>query len=252
MINKAKILYFDIETSPNLSYTWGKYEQDVIAFEQEWYMLSFAFKWGDGKTQAYSLPDFKTYKKDRTNDVELVTKLWELFNEADIVVAHNGDRFDIRKSNSRFLFHKLPPPQTYKTVDTLKVARKHFQLNSNRLNDISELLHIGNKVETGGFSLWLGCMSGDDSSWKKMVKYNKQDVDLLYDVYHRLKSWMTNHPNMNLYQETLYCCPICGSKHVQSRGFSMTRVGKYQRYQCQGCGGWSQGEQVIIDKPVLK
>lgn len=30
-----KILLFDIETSPNLSYTWEKYQQDVIAFEKE-------------------------------------------------------------------------------------------------------------------------------------------------------------------------------------------------------------------------
>lgn len=244
-MNKPKILFFDIETSPNLSYTWGKYEQDVIGFEREWYMLTFAYKWGDGKTQAFALPDFKLYRKDPTNDLELVRKLWELFNEADVIVGHNGDRFDIRKANSRFLFHGFLPPEPFKTIDTLKVARKYFALNSNRLDDLGNLLSVGRKVETGGFKLWLGCMNGDSSSWKTMVKYNKHDVDLLYRVYQKLQGWITNHPNVNLYGEQSDSCPVCGGKHIQKRGFGYTKLGKYQRYQCLECGAWGKDRKII-------
>ena len=31
----AKVLFFDIETAPNLSYVWGQWQQDVIDHAQE-------------------------------------------------------------------------------------------------------------------------------------------------------------------------------------------------------------------------
>lgn len=251
--HKPKVLIYDIETSPNLSYTWGKWQQDVIDFEKEWYMLCFAYKWlGEKKIRVHSLPDYATYKKDKENDFELVKELWNLFEEADIIIAHNGDKFDIKKSNAKFLEHGFRPPSNYKTVDTLKVARKHFNLNSNRLDDIGRLLKIGRKVPTTGFHLWKGCMTGDKTSWGQMVKYNKQDVNLLEQVYLELRPWMTNHPNMNLLQGTAHSCPTCGSGNCQKRGFRRTRSNTYQAYQCQDCGGWSQGEIIKSDERVIR
>lgn len=237
----TKILLFDEENSPNLSWTWGAYEQNTLGMVQEWYMLSFAYKWlGDRTIKAYSLPDFKGYKKDKTNDKELVTELWKLLDEAEIVVGHNSDRFDIRKANARFLEHGLAPPSPYKTVDTLKLARKHFMFNTNKLNDICERLGVGSKLKTGGFGLWLGCMSGDKKSWKQMVKYNKQDVELLEGVYNKLKPWSNNHPNVALLDNKTNSCPICGSDKIQRRGYSITKTNKFQRIQCQSCSGWSR------------
>lgn len=251
--HKAKILLFDIENSPNISYTWGKYEQDVIAFKQEWHMLSFAYKWlGDKSVKTSSLPDFKKYKKDKTDDIELIKVLWKLLNEADIIIGHNVDRFDIRKTNARFLANNLPPPSPYKTIDTLKVARNKFFLNSNKLGDLSKVLGLGKKVETGGFSLWLDCMVGKISAWKKMTKYNKQDVELLEKIYLKLRPWMTNVPNINVYQGTTHSCPTCGHGELQKRGYGYTKTQKYQKYQCLGCHGWSSGERIEINKVIIK
>lgn len=250
---KTKILLFDIENSPNLGYVWGKWETDVIAFKKEWYMLSFAYKWlGDKKVKSFSLPDFKSYKKDKTDDAELIKQLWKLLDEAQVVVGHNLDRFDVRKTNARFLENGFPPPSPYKTIDTLKIARNKFFLNSNKLGDISKVLKIGQKVETGGFNLWLDCMAGKMSAWKKMVKYNKMDVDLLEKVYLKLRPWMTNVPNINVYQGTTRSCPTCGYSELQKRGYGYTKTQKYQKYQCLGCHGWSSGERIDIDKVIIK
>ena len=137
--NKAKILLFDIETAPNLGYVWGKWEQDVIEFDRQWYMLCFCAKWlGDKKVMTHALPDFSLYKKDPENDKELVKKLWELFNEADIIIAHNGDEFDIKKSNARFIYHGFTPNPHYKTIDTKKIAKKYFSFNENNLQTNKE------------------------------------------------------------------------------------------------------------------
>lgn len=84
-----KIAYIDIETAPSLGYVWQMWEADVLKIEKEWYIMSFAVKWDNEKTKCYTLPDFKNYKKNPEDDSELVKKLWEVFNDADIVVGHN-------------------------------------------------------------------------------------------------------------------------------------------------------------------
>lgn len=242
---EPRILLFDIETAPNLGYVWAKYEQNVIEYESEWYMLCFAYKWlGEKTVYAKGLHDYKLYKKEPDNDRELVKDLWKLFNEADIIIAHNGNSFDIKKTNARFLVHGLKPPSPYKTIDTKLVAKRYFNFNSNKLDDLGRHLGVGRKVDTGGFDLWMGCMTGDISSWRKMIRYNKMDVSLLERVYNIVKPWIVNHPNVGLYRDTKHACPNCGGEHLQKRGLARTRVSTRQRYQCVDCGAWSQGETI--------
>ena len=244
MNKQPKILLFDVETTPNLAYVWGKYQQDVIEYAQEWGLLCFGWKWLDKKQiNSASQRDY--------SEKELVQVLWNLFNEADIVVAHNGDRFDIRRANAKFVEYGLVPPEGYLTIDTVKVARKYFGFNSNKLNDIAQLLDIGKKEPTGGFALWLGCMRDEPKAWDKMLKYCKQDVLLLEKVYLRLRPWMTNHPNHNVFTGHSHNCPVCGEGETQKRGTYVTRVGKRQRYQCTDCGAWSVGE-IIRTKVVTR
>lgn len=247
--NKPKILLFDIENAPNLGWVWGKWEQNVLDFERQQYHLCFAYKWlGEKKTKIVSQRDFSVYKKDRENDKGVILKLWELFDEADIIIAHNGDSFDIKMSNARFLAHGLSAPSSYKTIDTKKVARKYFRLNSNSLNDIGKTFNLGQKLQHTGFELWQGCMKGEKKSWKLMEEYCKQDVVLLEQVYLHMRPWMDNHPNSNLHTGGTHDCPVCASKNTQRRGFSVTRVGKYQRYQCMDCSAWSTGEVIKREK----
>lgn len=243
-VRPYRIALIDLETAPNLGYTWAKYEQNVISFVREWFLLSFAVKWygSDEKTKVYALPDFAGYDDDRNNDAALTAKLWEVLNEADLVIAHNGDRFDLRKANARFLFHGMSPPAPYRTVDTLKLVRRHFSLNSNKLGDVAKILGLGQKAETGGFGLWESCMAGDRSAWRKMTRYNAQDVDLLEKIYERLRPWHIAHPAIAAVQDG-FACPACGSALMQKRGHELIGRKRIQRYQCLGCGKWSRGKK---------
>lgn len=239
----AKVLLLDIETSPNLGWVWGKWQQDVIDFENEWHILCFSYKWLNQKrVHTVALTDFKEYKKDRENDKKVIEQLKDVLDEADVVIAHNGDNFDIPRINTRFVFHNITPPAPYKTIDTLKVAKQKFGFNSNKLDDIGRYLGLGRKLVHTGFALWKGCVNGDESSWRTMKKYNANDIVLLERVYLKLRPWMTNHPNFNVYSE-MNQCPTCQSDVVQKRGFSITATGRKQRYQCQNpaCGAWSHG-----------
>lgn len=244
-MTQLKVLLLDIESAPNLGYSWEKYETTVFDFLIERYMLCFTVKWlGDSKLYTHSLPDFKTWSKDQTNDKELLEKLREYVDQADIIVGHNCDSFDIKIMNARFIANGILPPSPYKTVDTKKEAKKRFYLNSNKLDDIGKFLGLGRKMDTGGFKLWKGCMAGNPASWKKMELYNRQDVRLLEQVYLRLRPWMKNHPNVAVAISRINC-QSCGSANVQKRGFSYSKYTKYQRIQCLDCGSWSQG-------PVIK
>ena len=253
----AKILLFDIETMPIEALVWDMYETNVIKIIKDWYMISFSYKWlGEKDTHVLALPDYKDYTKDRSNDKKLVTDLWKLFEEADIIVGHNGDKFDIKKTNARFIKHNLPPLPEPKTVDTLKVAKKHFKFTSNKLNDLGEFLGLGQKEKTGGIDLWLDCRANIPKAWKLMKKYNKQDVVLLEAVYLKLSPWFKNHPNVNLHRnlpEQRNSCPACGSRRIQRRGFELTSTTRYQRLQCQDCGKWSRERKSFKEEvPTVK
>lgn len=156
---------------------------------------------------------------------------------------HNCKQFDIKWANRAFIKYELKPPSPYKVIDTLTMARSYFKFNSNRLNDLGQFLGVGSKLETGGFDLWKRCMLGDKKAFKKMCQYNRQDVVLLEKVYLKLRPYMHNHPVIST--QNSFICPICGSSHLQSRGFIQLSGGVFRkrRYQCQECGKWCSGEQ---------
>lgn len=235
---KANTLIYDIETSYIEGASWGTYQQDLLWVSQDWHLLSFSWKWlGGRQTFVEALPDYKRYKKEPRNDIELVRKLHQLFNMADVVVAHNGDKFDQRKVQARMLAHGLEPPIPYAQVDTLKIARKHFALTSNKLDDIGEYLGVGRKLDTGGKYLWKQCVEGDPKAWARMKKYNKQDVMLLERVYLKLRPWMTNHPALHMIEGRPLSCSKCGSTKIHAgMKYRATNTNLYQYFRCQGCG----------------
>lgn len=239
-----KILIFDIETSPNIGYTWGKWEQNVVEFIEESYIMCVSYKWLDSK-KIYSIA-ISDFKKDGKR--KLVEKIHELFNEADIIIAHNGDEFDIKMSNREFARYNMKPPSPYSTIDTKKLAKGKFRFNSNKLDDLGEFLGVGRKISTGGFQLWIDCLHGDKKAWKRMICYNKQDVALLEKIYLKLRPWSKNHPFISI--EDKKNCPVCGSVNIQKRGFHYSKSFLQQKYQCIDCGKWYHGnsKQRIISK----
>ena len=142
----AKILYLDIETSPNVGYTWGKWDQNVIEFIQEWRLLGMCYMWEhEGKVKDVYPKNVTKY--DYRDDRELVARVWDLLDEADFVVAHNGDKFDLKKLNARFVAHDMGAPTPYISIDTLKMARSAFQFNANNLDALGQHLKLGKKVK---------------------------------------------------------------------------------------------------------
>lgn len=251
-MNKTKILIYDIECTAALAYVWSQWDASVIATHTDWHLLSVAYKWkGDKKIHFRAIWDDPKWKAGSTDDRQLTEHLRDLFDEADVLVAHNGDGFDQKKVNARMLFHDIAPPSPYRSVDTLKVVRRNFKNYSNSLKELARLLSLDAKMETGGFGLWLDSMAGDRKAQKKMERYNRQDVVVLEELYDRLTPWITNI-NFSMYADdlTVPACKHCASDNVNRRGFQTSNVQTYQRWRCMDCGGWSRSR--LAERPSTR
>jgi len=232
----SKIIVWDIETTPIIANTWDLYPKylshDNII--QDWTIICGAWKEID-KTTVHAV------KVDNVgDDYEVVKKLREVLASADVLVHHNGDRFDIKKLNARLIFHNLPPLPKIPTVDTLKEAKKIAAFTSNRLDYLSKFLIGEGKIHVE-YGLWLDVMKGSKKALKEMVEYNKVDVLRLEAVYLRLRPYMKSHPHHGaLNGEDRNCsCTHCGSTKVKKNGIRVTAAGlKKQELQCQNCGAY--------------
>jgi DNA polymerase elongation subunit (family B) len=227
-----KILIFDIETAPILAYVYGLWEQNVSTeyIQKDWYCFSIAGKFvGEKKVHYLDV-------RDNFEDDKAVCEFaWNLLNEADILVGHNSDKFDIKKLNTRFLFHGLPPIGKKQTIDTLKIARKYFKITSNKLDFIAKFLGVEGKRKSKKFSnqqMWMECCKGNVEAFKENKKYNIQDINVTEAVYDKLKTW-DESINIQAFAQKTVC--ICGNKQFRKDGYRYTKTGVFQRYRCTEC-----------------
>lgn len=226
-----RILFIDIETSPILAYTWGLFKQNIPidAIVEDWYIISWSAKWlGDDKM-------ISEYCYGREDEATIVESLRDLLSEADIVVAHNAKKFDIKKINAKFFEYRIMQPTYYKVVDTLQIAKGNFAMTSNKLDYITKLQGFDGKLKTD-LKLWIDCMDGDYDALQKMVKYCEQDVRELEHIYLELRAWDSSHPSYMAYtdsEETV--CNVCGSSDLIPTTQYHTGTSTFQVYQCK-CG----------------
>jgi len=249
-----KILIWDIETAPALGDVWGLWQNNVglNQLKKSGYIMSFAAKWL-GEPKIFYADCSKNGEKD---ELDMLLQLYALLEEADMVVAHNGDRFDMGWVKGRCIYYGLPPLPPVKQIDTLKVVKREFRFLSNKLEYVAKLLGCEEKLkhkEFGGHELWAECLKGNQRAWKEMKVYNKQDVVTLEQVYLRLRPWMRNHPNWGLWENAgVPTCVACGGKHIHKRGTTKTGVSVFQRTRCMDCGHWGRYAVNLIDKDDRK
>jgi predicted RNA-binding Zn-ribbon protein involved in translation (DUF1610 family) len=231
-----EILLLDIETAPMLADVWSLWNNNVSLnqLRDPGGLLSFASKWlGEDEQDIRFMSDHKNGREMMLGVVHAQLTL------ADAVVTWNGDKFDLPILNSEFIQAGLKPPAPYASIDLLKTAKKRFRFPSNKLQYVSTALGFKGKVSHEGHDLWVKCMDGDEDAWAQMEVYNRQDVQLLDDLYWKFQPWIMQHPSRAVYADA-HVCPKCGSEHLQRRGESRTLQSVFQRYQCQSCGGWSR------------
>lgn len=239
----AKVLFFDIETSPNEGRFWRpgrKVNIDYRNIKRERRVVCICWQWL-GQDRIFSL-DWG----DKQCDKDLLGKFSEVIDKADLVVAHNGTRFDIRWIKGRIAFHGLPPLKEVRCRDTLTMTKRAFDLNSYRLDYLGEYFGLGRKLKTGGYELWDSVMDGDESALRKMVKYCKQDVRLLSAVYKIVNPYVAHTFHMGVIRQgSELACKACGSMRTKWDSHRVAHKIVYRCRKCNECGHfWRTNERV--------
>ena len=160
-----KILLLDIETSPNLAHVWGLWQQNVGTNQllESSEVMCWAAKWYDERGVMFM-------SNKANSHAEMLAKIYELIDEADVVVHYNGKKFDMPTLNKEFLLQGWTPPSPYKQIDLLRVVRSNFKFPSNKLDYVAQRLNIGKKVKHEGHELWIKCMKKDQCIIYKLMK----------------------------------------------------------------------------------
>ncbi len=258
--SELKILIYDIETSPILGYFWGLFKQNIgiNMIKEDWFVMTWAAKWFGEETIYHDScwnHNFDPKNKEGC-DRAVVQSLWDMIDEADMIVAHNGNRFDIKKVTARAITLGIKPHKPVKLIDTMLIAKGAGAFTSNKLDWLAQTLCGERKVDTGGFELWANCLAGDEDAWRLMLEYNINDVTILENVYVALAPYDKRAPSFLTHVDsTVTRCisPVCGSHNVIETGATAkTNVSEFTGYVCGDCGKQMRGRKNIRSKDQQK
>ena len=242
-----KRLFYDIETSFEIGKFWRPSWKAVIKHSDvliESAIICISYKW-EGQKKTYSL------QWDEGCDKALLSEFMEVALQADEVIAHNGDNFDEKIIRTRCLYHNIPCPPRFKSLDTLKKARSHFKMDSNALEFIAKRLTGEGKTPMEYEDWNLICLPlipkhlGYDvelpesyyKALKKMVKYCEVDVKKLEEVFHYIQPYISHNTNVSVVLGgEKYECPKCGSSEAGHAKTRVTATGiKKAQMRCRNC-----------------
>ena len=231
---KPKRLFYDIETSYNIVKSWrvgynlSITPEDII---HERAIITIAYKWEEDE-------EVTVLTWNKGCDKDLVKQFVDIMAEADELVGHNVDRFDTKFIMGRALKHGISVLPKYQSTDTLKLAKKHFMLNSNKLDYIAQYLNIGHKVRHRGMEMWDDIiLRNDPKALEEMCEYNVHDVFLTEKVYKALMNYSlpkVNHASKQTGDK--HSCPECGSEEaVLTKTYISNSGTKTRLMSCNSC-----------------
>lgn len=178
-------------------------------------------------------------------DPAFLDDVWEWIDQADILVGHNVDRFDLRMLRSGWIEQGYAPPSPVKIVDTLKVARSELGMESNTLDSLCQRLGVKTKTDKYDPAVARAAVEGDEKAQKKLRAYNIGDIAASTALYDRLRPWIKNHPHLSMLNGEEWGCPNCGETNISNHptGDAFANVQKYRAYQCPKCGTHIRGNK---------
>ena len=244
---QPKILFFDLEILPSIVATFGRFKQNIghdNVITEGGTIVSVAWKFlGDSKVSSEAM--YPSEIKEG-NDYRITKLLHDLFEESDVVVAHNAP-FDMSCFRARLAIHQIPMHRKVKVIDTLKIA-KASRFNSRKLDSLCDYFDIGRKMQHSGIHLWISCMNGNQEAIDTMREYNEQDIVLLEALWQKLKGYQNNPVNLGiLYDDNETRCPCCGSTNLTPTGNKVsTQVSVFDEYLCNECGYRSRNRKRLL------
>ena len=270
LIKPVKILIYDIEVAPLLSWNWGRFKQNAIKVERECTLLSYAYMTItlDGTNSILdgdiSQIECVTLEDCNYSEAELIKGLWKLFVESQVIVGFNSKRYVDKQVFKWFMKYNLKPPVPIKELDLFREWKKIATLSSNGLDSLNDYLNGTTKTDITVKDLWYDCLIGrNEESFKLLKKYNKQDIVLTYTLYKRILPFLKDNVNYSLLLQHPLACPRCGHiNDFEEADYFYTNVGRYNQYKCNKCNSYLHGryqdstlkidDQYVDVRPILK
>lgn len=247
------VLFFDIETLTIHFEGWGLRQDGYVNPERvlkDWSISSWAAKWlGDDKIYGASVTGQEAIDRQ---DARILPPLVKLLDKADIVIAHNGKNFDVKRVNTRLLFNGMSRPLDFVIVDTLLESRRQFAFSSFRLDYLTKVLGLnqGKSEDTGNP---FKCGDGDTKELKKRFDYNKRDVLILEDYFFAILPYIARPDFRNwsnrvqILQEDEHECRVCftvvNKSRVANKPYISAAGYKYDMFRCPHCGAVGRATQ---------
>jgi DNA polymerase elongation subunit (family B) len=245
--NKPKVLFYDIEVSFGIFTVWNPGWKINVSYDnmiEKPKIICISYKWNDSD-------EVHTVRWDSNqNDKLLVENFVPVLNEADVIVAHNGDKFDLPWIKTRALYHNISMLPKYPSVDTLKISRYKFRQPSNRLDDIADYFGLGRKIKVG-YDLWKDVvLKKSKEALNQMIEYCEQDVIVLEKVYNKLTKFELPTLHNGVLQETSkLCSPYSGGTNIELVKTTSTKAGTIKHMMiCKDSNRYFEMSNTIYNK----
>ena len=242
--NAPKILLYDLETSMIKAYVWSIWNTNVNinSIIEDWYVICWSAKWLGTDTMINSSVHTEGrmgYERTRDNEAAVILKLWKLVDEADILIAYNGKKFDRKKMNAKFLEYELPEPSPYKVIDPMLIVKGNFALTSNKMDFVTKYIDSNDEGKlTTNLQLWIDAMNDDTIALDRMQEYCDEDINVLERVYMAVRHWDKNAPNLALhYDDNTPRCNSCASTDLRPipNKTHNTGLSRFSIVRCGNC-----------------
>lgn len=229
---KLRKLYWDIEMLPGVFYGWSMYSEPFQQIENTTISM-ISYRW-DGEDEVHSIHlNEKQYNKNIRNEKPIIKEFLKVVNQADVMVAHNGDKFDWKKFNFKVAKYNLKPVKKPILVDTLKMVKQEMSADSHRLGDLCREFNLPVKIPlNGGFT---AAFRGY-GKYLELVNYNRQDIICLEMLYNYIKPHCRPKYDVSKLDNKNRACSSCGSCDIIKYGKYILATGKQvSRYRCKTC-----------------
>jgi len=233
-----KILVYDIETSRVEVKAWGTGKTYINhgQLRSETRIISIAYKWLGQDEVNWVKWDMKTH-----DDRQLMVDFLKIYNEADMLIGQNNDRFDNKLVRTRAAKHGLFVNVLLPSFDLYKEAKRVFRLQSYSMAYMAKFFGVTLKQSHEGIYMWDMIEDGTPAQQKeyikKMIDYNVGDIVTTEELYVVLRKYLGHKVHFGVANgKQKYTCPNCGSEHVSLFQTSYTAAGTPKRNMvCGDC-----------------
>ena len=171
--------------------------------------------------------------------------VWDVFDQADLIIGHNADRFDARHLMGGWAEMGLPAPSPYKVIDTLKIARGTFAYESNTLDALNKRLGIDAKTDKYDARIARAAVNGDKEAQETLSAYNRGDIIASEALFDRLRPFAKGIPHLGMWTDDALACPSCGHTMTATGKTVHANVQRYEHLACPNCGSHARGTTTL-------